>query len=230
VQHLLDVAGSFAYFVVLLGVGIESMGVPVPGETVLVLGAILAGQGKASAAGIALAGWVGAVVGDNIGYLVGRRYGARLATLPAIRRVIDERRASLAQRFFQRRGWLAVFLGRFVAILRIFAGPLAGMNGMPWRVFVVANASGGALWVGVVVTVGVLVGGNAETIIGRVGYGGLAGAVVLAGVVYALHRRRTARERAEGARLLARDRGLPETPLPAAGGGRDDAGDLGVDP
>ena len=216
-QHLLDVAGSFAYVVVLIGVGIESMGVPVPGETVLVLGAVLAGQGKASAAGIALAGWTGAVAGDNIGYLVGRRYGARLTTLPAIRRVFDERRAALAQRFFRRRGWLAVFLGRFVAILRIFAGPLAGMNGMPWRVFVVANASGGAIWVGIVVAVGVLVGNNAETIVSRAGYAGLGGAVLVAGAAYGLHRWRTARERAEGARLLAESRRGDPAPQQDAG-------------
>lgn len=201
-QHLLDVAGSLSYLVVLLGVGIESMGIPIPGETILVLGAVLAGQGKASAAGIALAGWTGAVVGDNIGYLVGRRFGTRLVTLPVVRRIFDEDRAALAQRFFQRRGgWLAVFLGRFVALLRIFAGPLAGMNHMRWPVFLVANASGGACWVATVVTIGVLLGNNAEAIVGRVGYGGLAGAVLLAIGAFVWHRRRVARERAEGRRL-----------------------------
>jgi membrane protein DedA with SNARE-associated domain len=202
VQHLLDVAGSWSYLVVLIGVGIESMGVPVPGETILVLGAILAGQGRASAAGIAAAGWAGAVIGDNTGYLVGRRFGAHLTSLPGIRRIYDERRAALAQRFFRRRGWLAVFLGRFVALLRIFAGPLAGMNRMPWPLFLVANAAGGACWVAAVVTIGVLVGNNAETIVGRMGYAGLAGAVLLAAGVYVLHRRRVARERAEGERLV----------------------------
>src|SRR3979411_2036695 len=113
-QHLLDVAGSFSYVVVLIGVGIESMGVPVPGETILVLGAILAGQGKASAAGIAAAGWAGAGIGDIMGLFVGRRFGTRLTSLPVIRLVYDERRAALAMRFFQRRrGWVAVFPGRF---------------------------------------------------------------------------------------------------------------------
>ncbi|HET9051436.1 MAG TPA: DedA family protein [Candidatus Dormibacteraeota bacterium] len=223
-QHLLDVAGSFAYVVVLIGVGVESMGVPVPGETILVLGAVLAGQGKASAAGIALAGWIGAVAGDNIGYLVGRRYGERLTALPVVRRILDPRRAAVAQRFFRRRGWLAVFLGRFVAILRIFAGPLAGMNGMPWRVFVVANAAGGAIWVGIVVTVGVLVGNSAETIVSRAGYAGLGGAVVLAAAAYVFHRRRTTAERAEGARLLAEslEPAPPEPPAARARSGDPD--------
>jgi phosphatidylglycerol lysyltransferase len=204
VQHLLDVAGSFAYLVVFIGVGIESMGVPVPGETILVLGAILAGQGKASAAGIAAAGWAGAVIGDNIGYFVGRRFGTRLTSLPVIRLVYDERRAALAMRFFQRRrGWVAVFLGRFVALLRIFAGPLAGISHMHWPVFLAANAAGGACWVALVVTIGVVLGSNAETIVGRIGYFGLGGAVLVVAAAYLLHRRRLARERAEGKRLLA---------------------------
>ena len=203
VQHLLDIAGSFSYLVVFIGVGIESMGVPVPGETILVLGAILAGQGKASAAGIAASGWAGAVIGDNIGYFVGRTFGPRLLTLPVVRRVYDERRAAVAMRFFQRRrGWLAVFLGRFIALLRIFAGPLAGISHMRWPVFLVANASGGACWVGAVVTIGVLLSGNAETIVGRVGYVGLGAAILLGIGAFAWHRRRVARERAEGERLL----------------------------
>ena len=202
-EHLVDVAGSFSYLVVFIGVGIESMGVPIPGETILVLAAILAGQGKASPVGIAAAGWAGAVIGDNIGYWVGREFGPRLLTLPLVRRVYDERRAAVAQRFFQqRRGWVAVFLGRFVAILRIFAGPLAGINHMHWPVFLAANASGGACWVATVVTIGVLLSSNAETIVGRVGYIGLAGAVLLVIGAYVWHRRRVARERAEGERLL----------------------------
>jgi len=204
-QNLVERLG---YPIVFLGVGIESMGVPVPGETVLVIAAAVAGHGTASLHvwGVALAGWLGAVLGDNLGYLVGRRWGPRLLRVAAVRRVYDQRREAVAQRFFERRGWVAVFLGRFVALLRIFAGPLAGMNGMRWRTFLIANAAGGALWVAAVVTAGVLVGSNldsAVSLVSRAGYVGLALAVVAVGGFYALHRRRVARERAEGEVLLA---------------------------
>lgn len=162
--------------------GIESLGIPVPGETTLLVGVVLASQGRLSVAVVALCGWVGAVVGDNLGYLAGRRWGARLVTMPGLRHVYTERNLARADDFFTRRGWLAVFAGRFVALLRIVAGPLAGMHRMPWRWFVVANATGGAAWVTAVVVVGVLIGSNldrAASLIARAGYVGL-GLILLA--------------------------------------------------
>ena len=147
------------------------------------------------------------MIGDNIGYAIGRRWGPRLVTTRGVRRVYDARRIAVAERFFARWGVLAVFLGRFVAVLRIFAGPLAGMNRMPWRAFLVANATGGAVWVAAVVTAGLLVGSNldrAETLVGRAGYAGLGVAVVIAAAWFGLHLVRRRREAAEGSRLLAR--------------------------
>lgn len=205
-EQIVTSVGAFAYLIVLLGVGIESMGVPVPGETVLVIGAAIAGQGRLSVAGVAASAVTGAVLGDNFGYLVGRRYGRRLTRAPLVSRIYDERRTALADRFFERRGWVAVFVGRFVALLRIFAGPLAGMHRMPWPRFVVANASGAVLWVGAVTAVGVLVGSNisrAVTIVSRLGYGGLALAVVGIAAYAVWHHRRARRELAEGEQLLA---------------------------
>jgi membrane protein DedA with SNARE-associated domain len=158
-------------------VGIESLGVPVPGETALLVGVFLATQGRLSVAVVATVAWVGAVLGDNTGYLIGRRWGRRLVNVPAIGRFYSPDRMKRAESFFERRGWLAVFSGRFVALLRIFAGPLAGMHRMPWPAFVVANAAGGAVWVAVIVTVGVLVGSNLDSaisLVGRAGYLGLA--------------------------------------------------------
>lgn len=132
-HFLLRLVSDYGYVIVFFGVGIESMGVPVPGETALVIGAFSAGQGHLAAWGVALAGWGGAVVGDNAGYWIGRRWGKRLLTVRLIRRLYEPRRVASAERFFERRGWLAVFFARFVAILRILAGPLAGMHHMPWR-------------------------------------------------------------------------------------------------
>lgn len=202
IQHFfLDVAdrlGAFAYLIAFLGVGIESIGVPVPGETALLVGVFLATQGRLSVVLVALFAWVGAVAGDNVGYVVGRRWGTRLVEVRAVRRIYTPERLRRAEVFFERRGWLAVFGGRFVALLRIFAGPLAGMHRMPWPGFFLANAAGGALWVAVIVVVGVIIGDNldrAVSIVGRVGYVGLgvavAAVVLYVGVRLARRRRRT---------------------------------------
>jgi membrane protein DedA with SNARE-associated domain len=182
------------------------MGIPVPGETVLIIGAVLASQGHLAPWGVALAGWLGAVTGDNIGYWIGRRWGHRFSTLPGIRRVYDERLIAVADKYFERHGMLTIFFGRFVAIVRIFMGPLAGMHHMHWPRFFVANALGGALWVGVIVTIGLLLGKSLDralTLVKNLGYGGLALAVVVVGVVAAVQLWRKRRERAEGERLLA---------------------------
>lgn len=190
-EHLLlDLATRYGYLVVFLGVGIESMGVPLPGETVLLIGAVLAGAGHLWAPLVALAGFLGAVLGDNTGFLVGRRWGGHLMRLPGLRRVYRPERIRAAERLMARHGWLAVFFGRFVAILRIFAGPLAGMHGMPWGRFVVANASGAATWVAAVVVFGLLIGANLDTglrILRDSGYIGLAVAVVLVATAVGWH-------------------------------------------
>ncbi len=162
--------------------GIESLGIPVPGETALLVGVFLATQGRLSVPLVALVAWVGAVVGDNLGYAIGRRWGTRLVRLPAIGRFYTTDRLERAEDVFARRGWVAVFTGRFVALLRIFAGPLAGMHRMPWTGFFLANAAGGAVWVAVIVVVGVLIGNNldrAVSLVGRVGYIGLGALAVL---------------------------------------------------
>ena len=214
-EQIVTQVGIFAYLIVFLGVGIESMGVPVPGETVLVIGAAIAGQGRLSVAGVAACGLAGAVTGDNIGYWVGRRWGRRLTTWPGVRRIYDERRLAVADRFFARRGWLAVFFGRFVALLRIFAGPLAGMHHMSWPHFFAANAAGGVIWVAAVTTVGVLVGSNlgrAVSIVSRAGYGGLALALVIGALLLVRHRLHVRREQREGASLLTGDTAAARKP------------------
>ena len=186
------------------------MGVPIPGETALVIGAVAAGQGRLTPWLVALSGWGGAVVGDNIGYLVFRRWGRDLLRRSLVRRVYDERRLAAGERFFERWGVLAVFFGRFVAILRIFAGPLAGLNRMHWPRFLFANAAGGAVWVAVITTVGLLLSNSidsAVTLVGRFGYAGLGLAVVVILVAaVAFRRRRTRREIEAGERHLATGR------------------------
>jgi membrane protein DedA with SNARE-associated domain len=212
-QTLLDLVSRFGYVIVFLGVGIESLGVPVPGETTLIIGAVFAAQGHLSPAGVAAAAVVGAILGDNTGYYIGRRWGRRLIATRLLRRVYDPRRLAVAEGFFERHGWVAVFFGRFIAILRIFAGPLAGLHHMHWRTFFLANASGGALWVAAVVTAGMLVGGNTDRIISlisKAGYVGLGVAVLLVIGFVVQHRARRRRELAEGERRLRDSERGPE--------------------
>jgi phosphatidylglycerol lysyltransferase len=204
-QQILHLVEQFGYLIVFLGVGIESLGVPVPGETVLIIGAVLAAQGHLNPAAVAAVAAVGAILGDNTGYYVGRRWGERLIRARGLRRIYDPRRVAVAERFFQKHGWTAVFFGRFIAILRIFAGPLAGLHKMPWTHFVLANAGGAVVWVAAVVTAGLLVGGNLNSLISlvsRAGYIGLGLAIVLVVGFVVVHRVRRRRELREGERLL----------------------------
>ncbi|GGJ76203.1 membrane protein [Pilimelia anulata] len=136
------------YALVGLIIGVESMGVPVPGEIALVSSALLAATGAVDPWGVAIAAATGAIIGDSIGYAIGRR-GGRTLLLRLGRRFpkhLGPAQLAAAERMFARWGVWAVFFGRFVALLRILAGPLAGALHVPYRRFLLANAGGGLLW------------------------------------------------------------------------------------
>lgn len=204
---LADLAVRLGYVLPLVGVGAESAGLPVPGETSLLVSAVLAGDGRLSPWGVALAGFAGAVLGDNLGYWVGRKFGMRLARLPVLRRFYTPERLAAAERLSGRRGaFAAIFLARFAVLLRVLGGPLAGMHRMPWPRFLLANASGAAVWVGAVVTAGIVIGDNLHRAHMLLTGGGLA---ILAVAVLAIAAAivRTRRRRARACKE-ARDRGL----------------------
>jgi membrane protein DedA with SNARE-associated domain len=138
---------SYGYLVVFLLVMVESIGVPVPGETVLIGAALYAGStGKLEIWWVIVLAIAGAVIGDNIGFSIGRYGGAKLLLRygPKIR--LHERRLKIGIWLFRRHGGKVVFWGRFVSILRTYAAFLAGTNQMAWGRFLFFNAAGGVVW------------------------------------------------------------------------------------
>jgi membrane protein DedA with SNARE-associated domain len=181
------------YLLVATVVGLESMGVPVPGEITLVAAALLAASHITNPWAVAIAASIGAIVGDSIGYAVGRRGGRALLERLGRRfpKHFGPPHLARAERAFQRWGVWAVFFGRFVALLRIVAGPLAGALRVPYRKFLVANASGGIVWAFGTTFVIYLVGAAAERWLASFAWVALA-AAVLAGFVTTWYLRRRA--------------------------------------
>ena len=141
---------QYGYLAVFLLVGMESIGVPLPGETMLIAASLYAGTtGKLSIALIVLVTAAGAIVGDNIGYAVGRTGGWRLLRRYGHLIGVHEGRLKLGRYLFLRHGGKVVFFGRFVSILRTWAAALAGANHMPFPRFFAFNASGGIVWASV---------------------------------------------------------------------------------
>ncbi|TDC63939.1 DedA family protein [Micromonospora sp. KC207] len=149
VQHWLTALPPVAVYLIVAGViGVESMGVPLPGEIVLVSSALLAATGLVEPEWVATAAVFGAIVGDSIGYAVGRRGGRPLLARLGRRfpKHLGPAQLAHAEQSFVRYGVWAVFFGRFVALLRILAGPLAGALHVPYRRFLLANAAAGLVW------------------------------------------------------------------------------------
>ncbi len=185
-------ASGFAYLLLALLVGGESAGVPLPGETALIAAAVLASQGKLSLPFVMTTAAAAAIVGDNFGYLLGRKGARRLLERPG--RLQEHRRGLLrrGEAFFARHGGKTVFLGRWLPFLRVTAAWLAGANHMPWPRFLAWNAAGGIGWA---VTIGLLayfVGEAAIAVLHAAGYValGVVVAAVIAGAAWALLKRR----------------------------------------
>jgi membrane protein DedA with SNARE-associated domain len=146
-EHLRHLISAYGYWSVAAIVALESMGLPLPGETVLVVAALYAAtHHDIGIAGVVASAAAGAILGDNLGYWLGREFGYRLLLRYGGYIGLSLKRIKLGQYLFLRHGGKVVFFGRFIPILRILAGILAGMNRMPWRRFLVANAAGALLW------------------------------------------------------------------------------------
>jgi membrane protein DedA with SNARE-associated domain len=147
IHHLV---ADYGYAGIALVIGLESMGVPLPGETALIFAAVYAGSThQLDIFGVIVAAVSGAVVGDNIGYLLGRLYGMPLLLRHGPRLGVNASRIKLGRYMFAHYGVPVVFFGRFVALLRTLAALLAGVNRMHWVPFVLANGAGAVVWASV---------------------------------------------------------------------------------
>ena len=175
--HLL---ATYGYLAVLLFVAIESTGIPFPGETMLLVAAIDAGTThQLSIVLVIVAAASGAILGDNLGFWVGREGGYRLLRRFGRYIRLEERRLKLGQYLFLKHGGKVVFFGRFVAVLRAWAAFLAGTNRMPWPRFLLFNAAGGIVWATFYGLGGYLLGDNIHRLVGPLGIVLLVLAVLL---------------------------------------------------
>jgi membrane protein DedA with SNARE-associated domain len=190
---LISVPANLGYAAVFAFVAIETMGIPVPGETALVAAALLAHHGQMDIVVLVLVAAAAAIVGDNVGYWLGRAGGRRVLERWRLTRRFSERTLPPAERFFRRHGGKTVFFGRFFAGLRITAAWVAGISHMPWWRFFMWNAAGGIVWAVAIGLLAYYVGDAALHVVERVGvYGaiGIVAAVVVALVVVRVLKKR----------------------------------------
>jgi membrane protein DedA with SNARE-associated domain len=179
---------------------IEDFGVPVPGETVLILGAVYAATGRLNVVLVALLAFCGALIGDNIGFAIGHFGGRRLAERYGRYVFLTPERLDKATGFFERHGGKVIVIARFVEGLRQANGIIAGTTGMHWRRFLLFNAIGAALWVGVWVTLGYVSGSHINSIYNAaIRYDAYVGAAVAVLVIAYIARRVIRRRRTRAA-------------------------------
>jgi membrane protein DedA with SNARE-associated domain len=189
----IEVSSKLGYLLPAL-IGLESMGIPSPGETALILASVMASQGKLQIELVIAIAAASAILGDNIGYWIGRTGGRRLLTSP--RGPFHARRIALIEYgdgFFARHGAKAVFLGRWMALVRVTAAWMAGMNHMPFRVFFFWNALGGITWALAVGLLAYFAGDGAAHVIERFGViaAVVLGLLTVGAVIWIQRRERT---------------------------------------
>ena len=188
---------DWGYLAIFVPLVLETAGIPFPGETILLIGAAASAHGVLEPVVVAAVATVAVIIGDNIGYCVGRYGGRRLVDrLSHIGHV--EAGVAWGERFFELHGGKAVFLARWTAGLRIFGAWIAGMSHMEWRRFLLWNALGGVTWACTITALGYAFGNSIETVertIGRAGAIAFAVVVVIAAALALrwLHRRQKAR-------------------------------------
>ena len=174
----LEISASTAYVALFVLIVAESSGAPVPGETALITAGVLASHGQVRIELVLPLAALAAIIGDNVGYAIGRSGGRRLLERPGFLEQHRHRVLEHGEPFFAHHGAKAVFLGRWVAGLRIAAAWLAGINRMPWQRFLFWNALGGIAWAGSVGLLAYWLGPPAEKVFRTIGIVGVSLAVV----------------------------------------------------
>ena len=153
-----QIAHQYGYWAVFIGIALENTGIPLPGETITIVGGFLAGSRELNFWGVLFSAIAGAIIGDNFGYWVGKIGGWQfLIQISKIFR-ISEDKLELARDKYSKNAAQAVFWGRFVTLLRIFAGPLAGITRMPYRKFLIYNFGGATVWALTIVSLSYFLG------------------------------------------------------------------------
>lgn len=227
----------YGLWAIALLVMLEDFGIPVPGETVLIAGAVFAGSGRLNIVTVGLVGFIAAVTGDNIGYAIGRFGGRALVERWGRYVFLTKERLDKAERFFERHGGKIIVVARFIEGLRQANGLIAGISGMRWLKFLACNALGAALWVGTWVSVGYFAGQHITTVYDVITnyslYAAIAAVVLIAGwLLLRLRKRRRARgtepTTAEGNAAEAAGptevTGLPRAAEPAEAAGQEQPG------
>jgi membrane protein DedA with SNARE-associated domain len=159
-EHLAPLLGHYGYWAVGAVVFVEDFGIPAPGETILLAAGVYAGAGRLNIVAVAVIAFVAAVVGDNIGYLIGRSGGRAFVHRWGRYVFLTPKRFQAAEEFFGRHGGKIVTVARFIEGLRQANGIIAGTTGMHWRRFLAYNALGAALWVGLWASLAYLAGSH----------------------------------------------------------------------
>jgi membrane protein DedA with SNARE-associated domain len=151
-DNIEKIASQYGYWAVFIGIALENTGIPIPGETITIVGGFLAGTGDMHYWLVLGSAIAGAVLGDNFGYWIGRVGGWKFLLRLGRFFKIPEEKLEEARYKFGKNAAKAVFLGRFVTLLRIFAGPMAGIAQMRYSYFLLCNLAGAALWASIMVT------------------------------------------------------------------------------
>lgn len=209
IQPLIIQYGCWAVFFVIM---FEAMGVPLPGESALVAAGIYAGAtGNLSIGTVIVCAAAGAIIGDNLGFSIGRNFGTRLVDRFGKYVGLTPSRMLIGRYLFERHGGKIVFFGRFIAFLRVFAAVLAGVNRYPWPSFLLYNAAGGTAWATLISLSAYVFGDAIRRISGIVGLVGLAFAVAgLAAFWILLAKQEKKLEAHFAAQALAKQTNAPE--------------------
>jgi membrane protein DedA with SNARE-associated domain len=180
---IVDLFARYGYAVVFAGVFLENSGLPVPGETALLAGAALAHFGRLSLPHVIATAIAAAILGDNLGFFIGRQTGRGLAERYGSRIGLTPRRLHQFDRFFAHYGARTVFIARFITGLRVFCAVLAGASELEWSTFLFYNAAGAVVWSTTIGVVGYALGHSWETLERLIGRASLIGLAIVAALL-----------------------------------------------